>query len=542
LVGAQITGRLDLRDTEIRQVLRLHACHLDEGLDMSGAVTRRLELMSCYLRDLDLADAQINGTLDLSNAKLKGDKGKALNASGMTVAGSVLCLNGFEANGELRLLGAKITGQFVLNGANLINPGGIALSADKLTVEQGMFCASGFRAEGMVRLVGASIGGQLSLRNALLINRNGVAFGADRIIVDGSMFCSDGFQAEGEVRLLGARIGDQLALDSAHLANADGYALNAEGMTVNGSMLWRNSQTYGEVLLRSVSVGAQLSLNDTQLINPSHNCLNADRIAVAGSMFLDGCRTEGQVRLVGASISGQLAMKGAHLINPDSAALVADGITVIGEVFCDDGFQAEGEIRLSRGRIRALRDDPMAWPARLTLDGLTYSDLVPYLQSRQRLKWLRHMQAYRAQPYEELAAYYRRLGHDEQARRVLLGKLRMRTRERPWWAQFGGHFQDFIAGYGYAPGRAAAWLAAAFIGGWIYFCLNRPVPVKPQDRPRFHAALYTLDLILPAPGLGQEQAWTPHDNSLVFAAMLQIIGWLLTIAVVASITRVLSRS
>lgn len=58
----------------------------------------------------------------------------------------------------------------------------------------------------------------------------------------------------------------------------------------------------------------------------------------------------------------------------------------------------------------------------------------------------------------------------------------------------------------------------------------------------FHAGLYALDLMLPAPGLGQEEAWDPQGGVLAIATTLRIFGWLLAIAVVAGITRALSRN
>jgi hypothetical protein len=75
-------------------------------------------------------------------------------------------------------------------------------------------------------------------------------------------------------------------------------------------------------------------------------------------------------------------------------------------------------------------DEAGSWLQVLELNGLTYGALT-YLPARQRLAWLNRSADYSPQPYEELASYYRRLGHDEQARRVLLAKQRQRRRQRP---------------------------------------------------------------------------------------------------------------
>jgi hypothetical protein len=256
----------------------------------------------------------------------------------------------------------------------------------------------------------------------------------------------------------------------------------------------------------------------------------------------DGFRAEGETRMLGVRVGGRLRFDGAHLANPGGNALTADQMVVTEGMYCQDGFQAEGGISLYRTSIGVLCDDPGSWPRRLVLDGFTYEGLYPYLPAGRRLTWLRRMDDYRAQPYEQLAAYYRRLGHDEQARRVLLARMRARTSERPWLARSWGWFQDVLAGYGYAPGRAVGWLVGVFMVGWVFFQLHRPAPAKPQDHPVFHAALYALDLMLPAPALGQEQAWDPQGGALAVATGLRIFGWVLAIAVVAGITRALSRS
>ena len=210
-------------------------------------------------------------------------------------------------------------------------------------------------------------------------------------------------------------------------------------------------------------------------------------------------------------------------------------------MFCDEGFQADGELNLALAKIGTLADKKESWPQRLRLDGLTYGDLT-YMPAQDRLAWLNRSVSYAPQPYEQLAGYYRRLGHDEQARRVLLAKQRQRRRQRPWRARWWGWLQDALAGYGYAPGRALLLLAGAFVAGWLVFSTRHPVPVGPGPHPAFNAALYSLDLLIPAPALGQASDFDPQGAGLAVAAGLHILGWLLAITVIAAITRSFSRN
>jgi len=82
----------------------------------------------------------------------------------------MFCQTGFDAQGEVRLLGAHIAGQLSFDGAKLTNKDARALSADGLKVDQGMLCQTGFVAQGEVRLSGAHIAGQLGFNGAKLID------------------------------------------------------------------------------------------------------------------------------------------------------------------------------------------------------------------------------------------------------------------------------------------------------------------------------------------------------------------------------------
>ena len=106
----------------------------------------------------------------------------------------------------------------------------------------------------------------------------------------------------------------------------------------------------------------------------------------------------------------------------------------------------------------------------------------------------------------------------------------------------GGWLQDALAGYGYAPGRALVLLAGAFVAGWLVFRARQPVPVGPGPHPAFNAALYTLEVLIPAPALGQASDFDPQGATLAVAAGLHILGWLLAITVIAAISRSFSRT
>ena len=241
-----------------------------------------------------------------------------------------------------------------------------------------------------------------------------------------------------------------------------------------------------------------------------------------------GFHAVGCVNLFGATIGSTLEFDGATLSNPEGTALRAPGSVVRADITCTGGFRAAGAIDLSGARIggelrlaaatfasteadlrkadiRVLSGELSSWPGQLRLNELTYTALEPYLPADQRLSWLhRDPGGYQPQPYEQLAACYRRLGHDEQARIVLLAKHRHRTKRLRLAAKVWGHVQDAAVGYGYRPARAFAWLALLVTVTAIYFTANPPHAIG-TGSPRFQPVIYAFDTVVPVLDLGSRR-------------------------------------
>jgi hypothetical protein len=543
LRGARIVGPIKLWGGEFSHGLFLKQCIIPEGIDLTGTTTRSLWLTECRVGPVRLVGAKISGRLEIQGSRLEDRYNFALRADGLTVTEDMFCLNGFRADGGIRMVSAQIGGQLSFSGARLVGRTGPALVADALSVTGAMFCDNSFRADGGIRMVNAHIGGQLNFSDARLTGArqdggDGLALVAYGLTVAQDMYCDQGFRADGGIRLTRATIGSRLSFRGARLDGKGRLALEADGLTVAGDMF----------------------CCDREKPQPGQE---------------DNFRAKGGIRLVGAHIGGQLNFQDAHLTGGQKdgktdLALAADGLSVTGNMYCNQGFHADGGIRLAGGSVGRLIDTKDSWPDRLELDGLTYGALT-YMPAKCRLDWLSrprgisrrldepqssHRRLIRRrspsaadfppQPYQQLASYYRGLGHDDQARIVLLNFQRRRNRLRRnrlrlrllWlW----GWIQDILAGYGYAPGRAMLWLIGAFFFGLLWFRSHHPVPVGKPSHPPFHAALYTLDVLVPFAGLGQANNWEPHGAGLWLEAGLHAFGWLLAITVIAAITRSFSR-
>jgi hypothetical protein len=368
-------------------------------------------------------------------------------------------------------------------------------------------------------------------------------------------------------------------------------------MRVDGTLDLRRSVIRGELNLVRATVTGEVRLNGARLSNPDGWALFAGGLTVESAFFGSSPFTEypplvveGGLRLVGARLQSGLFLTGAQLKHPGKVALSADNVTVFGRMLCDKGFTSEGQIRLPHSRVEGelsfagavlgdrettlsltnarvddlnlrtaapiaglvdlrharcgvLRDAPANWPATVAMDGLAYDAIDSAdggLDVADRLRWLaRDAHGYRPQPYEQLAALYRRLGDDADARRVLLEKQRRRRRELRPPARILGRLLDWTVGYGYRPWRAALWLVVMLAVGTAVFSNQRPVPVTTGRQ--FDAVMYTFDLLLPISAFGLRDAFAPVGSTRWLAYGLTAAGWLLATALVAGVSRALRR-
>ncbi|MEU0162222.1 oxidoreductase [Streptomyces sp. NPDC006261] len=433
LVGARISGRLDLSGAEISYTFSLEGCRLDEPLRLYGATTRTIVITDSWVPGVDAELARIGGDLDLRRS---------------TVAG-----------GALTLINARMAGNLVVSDAEVSGPDEWAVLAGGLVLEGSVF-GERLVTRGGLRVPGAQLLNGLFLQGARLENPGGVALAAGAVVAS-SVNCSQGFTAQGEVRLRRTRIEGLLTFEGAHL-NGDGTALDCASMSVGDFDHRLAAPPSGLVDLRSAQTAW---FRDGEQSWPE-------------KVLLDGF-TYGAIRSAG----------------PSSAS---------GE--CDGGARASDEVA-------------------------------------RRLGWVLRNPGYAPQPYEQLAGWYRQVGHDDEARRVLLAKQRHRRLTLPLPARVWGHLLDVTVGYGYRPWMAGVWLLALTLLGTLAFSTHTPSAVKEGEGSPFQPFVYTLDLLVPIGDLGQRAGWYWSDDGVQWLAYLLIaVGWVLTTAILAGVTRTLQKS
>jgi hypothetical protein len=546
LRGARITGSLDLSYARIEHPIAFRDCVFDQPIVLAEARLGALTLDGCAFPGIDAPNLEVDGDLGLSgvsssravrltgahlhrDVRLNGahlrhgeDQDVALDADHLVVDGSVIGGPGFEASGTVTMAAARVNGAVRLDGATITADGrAVAFYGDGMTVGHD-FNGQGMRAAGEVRLVDAVIASTLELRGAKLINAGRAALRLDRAEISSSLYCDNGFTAAGEVWAIGAHVKGSVYLNNSEL----GTPPPASGGRAPG--------------------GVALRLVRTK-IDGDFGCWEG----FIGHGLIDLARSSvtGEFRLVTSGLEGY--PKAADLTNCQFAS-----VTLIGD-------PPAGFLDLAKAKADFFKDSAAYWQSgSIVLDEFEYHSIdMTWVTVKQREQWLtRAMEAsrrklggdrdgYLPQPYEQLAAVYRRAGDDQAARRIQLAKYRRHDRVtswRRWHVKLWNLVQDGVIGYGYAPMRALAWLVGLFVLGVLLFRYGAtPYSVASGHRSftLSNSVGYTLDLLLPASALQERQVWQSSSGlGEVAASGLVVFGWLLTATVFTAAARVLQRN
>ncbi|MFJ8310960.1 MULTISPECIES: hypothetical protein [unclassified Streptomyces] len=141
LFGARITGTLALEGAEVRYLLHLEGCWLEETVRLDSASTLAVAVAHSRVPGFWAPSARIGGRLDL--------RGSVIGAQ--------------DRRNAVELIHAHVAGGLRLDGAVLSAPDGIALSAGGIVMDGGaVVCEDGFHARGEVMFPGARLSGGYS--------------------------------------------------------------------------------------------------------------------------------------------------------------------------------------------------------------------------------------------------------------------------------------------------------------------------------------------------------------------------------------------
>lgn len=488
VVAALLLGDGDAPAPGVRPALRLTGARITGTLDLRFAeIAAPVVLDQCRFDEVPLLRGARTRDLILTGCVLPG-----LVADSAQIDGRLVVARS-QLSGPLVVSRAQVHGDWDLRDAVITAPGTEAISAVRLTVG-GDVLGTDLAVQGAFRLSGAVVSGELDLEGASLRNPGGHALDAYHVRTGEDFTCHPRFTAEGRVILSGATVAAAIGFCGARLSNPGDIALEAVDVQITRNFdLGVGLTVDGGVTLDGTHIGTRLSFHDTTLRNPGNTALS--------------------LRLVRARETDRRTRR-----------------------------PPEGTVDAGNAHLGTVYDTPLTWPADLRLADATYDALATPLPAVERLAWLRRgTTGYLPQPYEQLAAAYRRLGHEDEARTVLLAKQRHRRSLLPPLTRLWGYLQDATVGYGYRPLRAGLWLAALLAGGALFFHAHPPAPLEAAKAPPFNALAYTLDLLVPLTAFGQETAYAAHGAGQWLGYALTVAGWVLATTAATGITRALAR-
>ena len=495
--GAKIKESLNLCFTKVDIPLRFSQCYFAQALLLQQAKLRRLDLTGTRIASIAIPIIPSTPFTPTS-----------IDAREISVIGSVLLSNEFQAEGTVSLYGATIGGNLDCEKGTFTNENenGYALLAQGLNVKGSVFLIDEFQAKGTVRLYGATIGGNLECDKGTFINENGDALNAERVNVTGYVFLRDGFQAKGTVNLYGATIGGNLSCRKGMFTNENGDALLAQGVNVKGSV------------------------------------------------FLDGgFQAKGRLSLYNARIDQTLII--SRIRKPEGMSLRLEFAKVQTLDYAADSLPSPGKLELNGLVYEALGKKS---PQKLE-QHLNWLRLQP-------------KESFSFQPYEQLAKVLRATGNTDQSTSVLIGKEQdqLRYGNLNWLSKVWKQVLGATIAYGYRPQQAFLFAIGVVAFGFFIFDWGYKTGlITPTDKnctpsnsqqeqkvsqqkqkdylncpyyPKFDPLIYSLDIFLPIIDLRLKSYWLPNANKgedklfhiksgewLRYYLSLHIIsGWVLT--------------
>ena len=598
----RVTGDLNLDGVHLTGCLRLGGAHLRDDLHLADAMVEPPLTGTADGSDDTVGGDNDNVLLDLDNIEIKGKieapgltvRGTvstkaatvagpwrmararilakvpssstgdpvAWNGEGMKIEGT-LDASRLQASGQVRLVDTQVL-CLVFRDVQIENSR-TALILDRLDCRGSAFCDGDSNLTGGLHAIGIQAGATLYLgQGTMKAPAKGTAEDKEHAVdlrrarITGELKCTNGFRTSGACNLAGAHVGGRVSFPGASLQPVDDsegqVAFTADGAQMDSDLSLEDFSCQGRIRLRNARIGGGLTVKQDE--GGGHCTLAAEGLSVARDVTLD---MAGRVDLNGADITGDLTFHLKRLKGDDSGA-AADLSAVTADVLTLIGRPTSGFLDLTRASVSLLRDTPQDWPdgSLIVLEGFEYRDITTSGDRKKhdayRLQWLKtgtqwtrgaegqyEDVGFTPQPYQQLAAYYRNSGDDNQARRVLHRMYSRRTTSLHNWHQpvikLWNIAQNIFVGYGYAPGLAFAWLVAfalvaAGLFGWVgkvHTGFARQV-------------IMSLGLVLPGTGYGQIDPWKASGTaSHVIAGLLVLWGLVLGATVIAALARVIKQ-
>ena len=268
LSSARISGSVDLTGATFRNAAGIAI--MAEGIFIGVELILADEFTA--EGTVSLRKARIGGDLKCSGGTFTAVHGDKLALDAELIRAENIFLDDADVTGRVRLDAGIVTGRVSCSGATVTNHS-TAFEGNGTRFGE-LRLGAGFEATGEVRLIGAIIDRELNCSNGSFDGGGGPALLANGLQCRGRVFFNEEFTALGEVSLLNARIETELNCSNGTFRNPRGRALAAGGLVCNGSVFINEKFTAeGTVELADARVARELKCN-----NGTFDTLEAERL------------------------------------------------------------------------------------------------------------------------------------------------------------------------------------------------------------------------------------------------------------------------
>ncbi len=525
LLNAQIGGGLTCAKATLTNSHDPHSEGAGMVLVAGGLVVEgSVHLNGQFEGGILLKSAKIGGDLDCRTVTIKNPSipgidlsGVAILADAADISGNLFLRDGFRAEGMVKLTAIRIGLDLGCRNATLWNPcypgvetSGRALNADGAVIAGSVWLRPGVHAFGDVGMLGIQIGRDLDCEGARILNLSvagapqpsGYALSADGAVVKGAVLLRYGFHAEGEVRLLNAEIGRYLDFIAAELGSPSKFggstvAVRADRIQVNGDIL------FGQILAGPSSQPQNRG-----------SCVVGDALfngaQIGGNLSCEGSRFDGTLSAERASIKGRLYW--IRIVNPEQAALELRDASIGAIVDDANSWPMKGKLHVDGLTYQRFSGSPKDASGRLEWLGRIASfSFQPYRHLANVLGDSGDNVGSRKVLFE--MERRRRKDEDRTSFQKLWGGALRRTvgygyhpGRALWWLA-----GLVILGWGiYWGGFCAGSMVPTDKDAYAIFRATRTVTAQHD---RFHALVYSAENSFPLAKFGEVERWEPDPNA-----------------------------
>ena len=572
-----------------------------------------------------LSGVRIASSFVVSSGEFSNNGYASIRLNNSIVKGDVWFGDNFLSVGTIDLSGSKVGGNLVFSDGTVKGGSGdVVINARDAEIEGSIEISpiitdkydEIIKSEGCVILSGSKVGKDLVINSGLFNKESGKVITAQGVAVKGSLFLRNKVVCKGEIDLSFARVGSEIDFSSGHFLNPSKTSIDMYGVSANRILLNR-FYTDGVVIIDNAEVSSCVDAAAGKFTSDTITSLSIQKSNIKGDVLFEGQRvnsdlidhfeSRGGVYLSGSKIGGDLVLSGGRFLGGRPFVLVADTTEIAGGVkannaffdgvvvfvgadikktfeFCNVRNGSNIFLDLGNATVGTVYNLCPGWPesGRLIVNGMVYKNLKfdykPKGQTaKESISWIRRQYSvgnsisdpnslinkFSAQPYEQLAKFYKDNGFEDESKDVLVAKNDdlLASGRLDKAARVKQILYKWLANYGYDSRNSLYAISFFLLLGsclfFIGFITNSMICESDNTESRSNmckgfgckciaeGVLYSLDTFLPLVNLKVADCWRPDVTKLtglfltVYRLIHVVAGWILTTIFVAGISGLL---